>query len=57
MQAMVLHRIGTRDGGFKIAREAGVKTAPTPYPPARAKEAPDDLREGRLQGAAVLVTE
>ncbi len=38
-----------------LAREAGVSTATRPYPLARANEALDDLRAGRLQGAAVLV--
>jgi len=38
-----------------IAAEAKVKTATTPYPLARANEALDDLRQGRLEGAAVLV--
>jgi alcohol dehydrogenase, propanol-preferring len=38
-----------------LAPEAKVKTATTPYPLARANEALDDLREGRLEGAAVLV--
>jgi alcohol dehydrogenase, propanol-preferring len=38
-----------------IAPQAGVKTETMPYPLARANEALADLREGRLQGAAVLV--
>jgi propanol-preferring alcohol dehydrogenase len=38
-----------------IAPQAGVKTATVAYPLARANEALADLREGRLQGAAVLV--
>jgi alcohol dehydrogenase, propanol-preferring len=38
-----------------IAPQAGVKTATVPYPLAQANEALADLREGRLQGAAVLV--
>jgi propanol-preferring alcohol dehydrogenase len=38
-----------------IAPQAGVKTATVPYPLARANEALADLREGQLQGAAVLV--
>jgi propanol-preferring alcohol dehydrogenase len=38
-----------------IAPRAGVKTQTVPYPLARANEALADLREGRLQGAAVLV--
>jgi alcohol dehydrogenase, propanol-preferring len=38
-----------------IAPRAGVKTQTVPYPLARVNEALADLREGRLQGAAVLV--
>lgn len=38
-----------------IAPQAGVKCAVTRYPLARANEALADLREGRLQGAAVLL--
>jgi alcohol dehydrogenase, propanol-preferring len=38
-----------------VAPQAGVATATVPYPLARANEALADLREGRLQGAAVLV--
>jgi propanol-preferring alcohol dehydrogenase len=38
-----------------IAPEAGVRTETTAYPLMRANEALADLREGRLQGAAVLV--
>src|SRR5215470_817671 len=38
-----------------VAPQAGVKTETVPYPLARANEALSDLREGRLQGAAVLV--
>jgi propanol-preferring alcohol dehydrogenase len=47
----------TRQDGiefFPLAETAGVKTETTPYPLERANEALDDLREGRLQGAAVL---
>ncbi len=40
---------------FPLAREAGVKTETVPYPLERANEALDDLRSGRLRGAAVLV--
>jgi propanol-preferring alcohol dehydrogenase len=50
----------TREDGtefLKIARDAGVATETTPYPLARANDALADLREGRLQGAAVLVPE
>ena len=38
-----------------VAPEARVRTETTAYPLARANEALADLREGRLQGAAVLV--
>lgn len=40
---------------FPLALEAGVKTETVPYPLERANDALDDLRTGRLQGAAVLV--
>ncbi len=40
---------------FPLATQAGVKTETTPYPLEQANEALDDLRAGRLQGAAVLV--
>ncbi|MCX2721540.1 zinc-dependent alcohol dehydrogenase family protein [Roseibium salinum] len=40
---------------LKIAPRARVKTVTTPYLLERANEALDDLREGRFQGAAVLV--
>ncbi len=39
---------------FEIAQEAGVETTTTRYPLADANRALDDLREGRLKGAAVL---
>jgi len=39
---------------FPLAAAAGVRTETVPYPLERANEALDDLREGRLQGAAVL---
>ena len=38
-----------------LAPEAGVKTETVPYPLARANDALADLRNGALQGAAVLV--
>ncbi len=46
-----------RDGVefLAVAPQAHVHTETTPYPLARANEALADLREGRLQGAAVLV--
>ena len=40
---------------FAIVPQAGIRTTVTRYPLAQANEALDDLREGRLQGAAVLV--
>jgi propanol-preferring alcohol dehydrogenase len=48
----------TREDGFeflKVARAAGVATETKRYALSRANEALADLREGRLQGAAVLV--
>jgi propanol-preferring alcohol dehydrogenase len=38
-----------------LAPQAKVRTSTTPYPLGRANEALDDLRNGRLEGAAVLV--
>jgi alcohol dehydrogenase, propanol-preferring len=38
-----------------VAHEAKVRTTTTPYPLDNANEALDDLRSGRLEGAAVLV--
>jgi len=38
-----------------LAPEAKVRTTTTPYPLDKANEALDDLRSGRLEGAAVLV--
>lgn len=38
-----------------VAPDAGIKCSVTRYPLARANEALSDLREGRLQGAAVLI--
>jgi propanol-preferring alcohol dehydrogenase len=40
---------------LRVAPQAGVKTEVTRYPLAQANEALADLREGRLQGAAVLI--
>jgi alcohol dehydrogenase, propanol-preferring len=37
-----------------LATEAKVRTTTTPYPLDKANEALDDLRHGRLEGAAVL---
>jgi propanol-preferring alcohol dehydrogenase len=47
----------TRQDGeefLKIAPQVPVKTAVTPYPLEQANQALDDLRSGRLDGAAVL---
>jgi alcohol dehydrogenase, propanol-preferring len=38
-----------------LAPRAGVRTTTKVYPLEKANEALDDLRSGRLQGAAVLV--
>ncbi|WCR09677.1 zinc-dependent alcohol dehydrogenase family protein [Paracoccus stylophorae] len=43
------------DEFFPLAADAGVKTEVVSYPLERANEALADLREGRLQGAAVLI--
>ena len=40
---------------LSVAPEAKVRTATTPYPLDKANEALDDLRAGKLEGAAVLV--
>lgn len=40
---------------FPLAEAAGVRTETVPYPLDRANEALEDLRSGRLQGAAVVV--
>jgi propanol-preferring alcohol dehydrogenase len=40
---------------FPVAGQAGVRTHTTPYPLEQANQALDDLRRGRLSGAAVLV--
>ena len=46
---------GDGDEFFAIVPQAGIVTQTTPYPLIRANEALSDLRNGRLQGAAVLV--
>ena len=38
-----------------VAAEAKVRTTTKPYPLERANEALDDVRQGKLEGAAVLV--
>ena len=40
---------------LRVADEAGIRATTTLYPLSRANEALDDLRSGRLQGAAVLI--
>jgi propanol-preferring alcohol dehydrogenase len=40
---------------LSLAARAGVRSHGRPYPLERANEALADLREGRLEGAAVLV--
>ncbi len=40
---------------LEIAPKAGIKSEITRYPLAKANEALSDLRDGRLQGAAVLI--
>jgi alcohol dehydrogenase, propanol-preferring len=40
---------------FPVARQVGIQTSTTPYPLHAANEAVHDLRDGRIQGAAVLV--
>lgn len=44
-------------GFLDIAARANVETHAVPYALTDANRAPDDLREGRLQGAAVLMPE
>jgi alcohol dehydrogenase, propanol-preferring len=40
---------------FPVARQAGIQTSTTHYSLHAANEAVHDLRDGRIQGAAVLV--
>ena len=40
---------------FALVPKAGIVTTTTPYPLAEANQALADLRDGRLDGAAVLV--
>jgi propanol-preferring alcohol dehydrogenase len=42
-------------GFFAVAHQVRIKTSTTSYPLERANDAVSDLREGRIQGAAVLV--
>ncbi len=54
MSVANLTRIDAREF-LEVAPKASVKCEVTRYPLARANEALSDLREGRLQGAAVLI--
>ena len=54
MSVANLTRVDAREF-LEIAPQAGVKCEITRYPLARANEALSDLRDGRLQGAAVLI--
>jgi propanol-preferring alcohol dehydrogenase len=48
----------TREDGHEflaLAPQAKVRTTTTTYPLDKANEALDDLRDGKLEGAAVLV--
>ncbi|RDI60201.1 zinc-dependent alcohol dehydrogenase family protein [Microvirga subterranea] len=56
-QIVSVANLTRRDGGdfLRIAPQAGVRTETKRYPLEAANEALADLREGRLQGAAVLV--
>jgi propanol-preferring alcohol dehydrogenase len=54
MSVAYLTRVDAREF-LEIAPKVGVKCEVTRYPLARANEALSDLRESRLQGAAVLV--
>jgi alcohol dehydrogenase, propanol-preferring len=56
-QVMSVANLTREDGRefFGIVAQAGIVTETTPYPLARANEALADLRNGRLNGAAVLV--
>lgn len=50
----------TREDGekfFSIADELDIKTSPATFPLLAANEALDSLRQGRIEGAAVLVPE
>ncbi|MBW4706202.1 zinc-dependent alcohol dehydrogenase family protein [Roseobacter sp. YSTF-M11] len=56
-QVMSVANLTREDGEafFPLAQVARVRTRTTTYPLERANEALDDLRQGRLQGAAVLI--
>jgi propanol-preferring alcohol dehydrogenase len=56
-QLVSVANLTRKDAGsfLPVARQAQVRTSTIVYPLERANEAVNDLREGRLQGAAVLV--
>lgn len=56
---MSVANLTRRDGEefFPLAREAGVRTETVAYPLEKANDALENLRSGKLQGAAVLVPE
>jgi propanol-preferring alcohol dehydrogenase len=56
-QLVSVANLTRRDGAdfFNIVPQVGIKTETVCYPLERANEALDDLRQGRLQGAAVLM--
>lgn len=56
-QVVSVANLTRRDGEdfFPLAEEAGVRTTTTAYSLSRANDALDDLRAGRVEGAAVLV--
>ncbi|SLN37130.1 Alcohol dehydrogenase [Roseovarius litorisediminis] len=56
-QVMSVANLTRQDGDefFPLAQKADVRTHTTPYPLEKANEALDDLRAGRLKGAAVLL--
>lgn len=56
-QIMSVANLTRQDGQefFPLAEKAGVRTHTTTYPLEEANTALNDLRHGRLQGAAVLV--
>jgi propanol-preferring alcohol dehydrogenase len=56
-EVVAVANLTRRDAGefFPVARQAGVQTHTTTYPLIEAGKAIDDLRAGKLSGAAVLV--
>ena len=57
MPGRLLEVVGHAEQGFflEVAPQAGVRPQTTTYPLEQANQALDDLRAGRLTGAAVLV--